>query len=214
MCYGESLLPLSSLVTDFSRRTGKTDVEEAESDCRNVVHSGALCCLSCLAGFNYDLLVRLSHSGNALPLVDGRAKDNTGSRRGSRAALRTAVLVVGGGVVGSSAIVFLSRPPYCARISQGNAGNLRIASACESGGIGRRTRLRIWRGNPWGFKSPLSHQQVRADSQSRPFSVCPPSFPKVSSWVSRATYRSMRPFCGQRLETVSPEGARSIPHRT
>src|SRR5579862_7033065 len=158
MCYGESLLPLSSLVTDFSRRTGKTDVEEAESDCRNVVHSGALCCLSCLAGFNYDLLVRLSHSGNALPLVDGRAKDNTGSRRGSRAALRTAVLVVGGGVVGSSAIVFLSRPPYCARISQGNAGNLRIASACESGGIGRRTRLRIWRGNPWGFESPLSHQ--------------------------------------------------------
>ncbi len=29
---------------------------------------------------------------------------------------------------------------------------------CESGEIGRRTRLRIWRGNPWGFKSPLSHQ--------------------------------------------------------
>src|SRR5208337_1219095 len=29
---------------------------------------------------------------------------------------------------------------------------------CESGGIGRRTRLRIWRGNPWGFESPLSHQ--------------------------------------------------------
>ena len=28
---------------------------------------------------------------------------------------------------------------------------------CESGEIGRRTRLRIWRGNPWGFKSPLSH---------------------------------------------------------
>src|SRR5271157_5357321 len=30
---------------------------------------------------------------------------------------------------------------------------------CESGGIGRRTRLRIWRGNPWGFESPLSHQR-------------------------------------------------------
>jgi Protein of unknown function (DUF3467) len=30
-------------------------------------------------------------------------------------------------------------------------------TACESGGIGRRTRLRIWRGNSWGFKSPLSH---------------------------------------------------------
>ena len=24
-------------------------------------------------------------------------------------------------------------------------------------GIGRRTRLRIWRKNPWGFESPLSH---------------------------------------------------------
>src|SRR5271165_1825893 len=31
---------------------------------------------------------------------------------------------------------------------------------CESGGIGRRTRLRIWRGNPWGFESPLSHHYV------------------------------------------------------
>src|SRR5208282_4193613 len=33
---------------------------------------------------------------------------------------------------------------------------------CESGGIGRRTRLRIWRGNPWGFESPLSHQIIEA----------------------------------------------------
>src|SRR5581483_9134917 len=35
-----------------------------------------------------------------------------------------------------------------------------IIETCESGGIGRRTRLRIWRGNPWGFESPLSHQLV------------------------------------------------------
>ena len=28
----------------------------------------------------------------------------------------------------------------------------------ESGGIGRRTRFRLWRCTPWGFKSPLSHQ--------------------------------------------------------
>src|SRR6185436_17539735 len=27
----------------------------------------------------------------------------------------------------------------------------------ESGGIGRRTSLRSWRGTPWGFESPLSH---------------------------------------------------------
>jgi hypothetical protein len=31
----------------------------------------------------------------------------------------------------------------------------------ESGGIGRRTGLRIRRGNLWGFKSPLSHHQHR-----------------------------------------------------
>ena len=48
---------------------------------------------------------------------------------------------------------------------------------CESGGIGRRTRLRIWRVKPWGFESPLSHQitadldesiasNVKADSQA------------------------------------------------
>src|SRR5271169_3914318 len=33
-----------------------------------------------------------------------------------------------------------------------------VAAQCESGGIGRRTRLRIWRVKPWGFESPLSHQ--------------------------------------------------------
>src|ERR1700723_2822783 len=38
------------------------------------------------------------------------------------------------------------------------AGECSEPTKCESGGIGRRTRLRIWRGNPWGFESPLSHQ--------------------------------------------------------
>jgi hypothetical protein len=33
-----------------------------------------------------------------------------------------------------------------------------VMDDCESGGIGRRTRLRIWRVKPWGFESPLSHQ--------------------------------------------------------
>src|ERR1035441_6764716 len=36
-----------------------------------------------------------------------------------------------------------------------------VSCSCESGGLGRRTRLRIWRGNPWGFESPLSHQKTR-----------------------------------------------------
>ncbi len=34
----------------------------------------------------------------------------------------------------------------------------------ESGGIGRRTRLRIWRVKPWGFESPLSHQSLKGRS--------------------------------------------------
>src|SRR6202048_373901 len=38
------------------------------------------------------------------------------------------------------------------------------AAPSESGEIGRRTRLRIWRSNPWGFKSPLSHQPPLAPS--------------------------------------------------
>src|SRR5262245_48470583 len=29
----------------------------------------------------------------------------------------------------------------------------------ESGGIGRRARLRIWYRKVWGFESPLSHQK-------------------------------------------------------
>jgi hypothetical protein len=37
-----------------------------------------------------------------------------------------------------------------------NTSNL----TCESGGIGRRTRLRIWRRKAWGFESPLSHQLI------------------------------------------------------
>ena len=32
-------------------------------------------------------------------------------------------------------------------------------SSCESGGIGRRARLRIWYRKVWGFESPLSHQK-------------------------------------------------------
>jgi|SRR5580700_7040694 hypothetical protein len=43
------------------------------------------------------------------------------------------------------------------------------AAKCESGGIGRRTRLRIWRVKPWGFESPLSHhvfQNPRSSDRS------------------------------------------------
>jgi hypothetical protein len=50
---------------------------------------------------------------------------------------------------------------YCNRSRQTIPWNL-----CESGGIGRRTRLRIWRGNPWGFESPLSHQRSQRSFDS------------------------------------------------
>jgi hypothetical protein len=45
------------------------------------------------------------------------------------------------------------------RLQYGCRRPYRLDWKCESGGIGRRTRLRIWRGNPWGFESPLSHQE-------------------------------------------------------
>jgi hypothetical protein len=34
---------------------------------------------------------------------------------------------------------------------------------CESGGTGRRARLRIWSRKGWGFESPLSHQTGRGN---------------------------------------------------
>ena len=42
---------------------------------------------------------------------------------------------------------FLETSPFEARL---------VSPGCESGGIGRRTRLRIWRGNPWGFEPPFA----------------------------------------------------------
>ena len=47
----------------------------------------------------------------------------------------------------------------------------------ESGGIGRRTRLRIWRVKPWGFESPLSHQQLAAHRVFARSPLCPILYP-------------------------------------
>ncbi len=41
-----------------------------------------------------------------------------------------------------------------------------IMDASESGGIGRRARLRIWSRKGWGFESPLSHQQLSKDKNA------------------------------------------------
>lgn len=38
---------------------------------------------------------------------------------------------------------------------------------CESGGIGRRTRFRIWRRKAWGFEPPLSHHKSFFSSPCR-----------------------------------------------
>jgi hypothetical protein len=53
---------------------------------------------------------------------------------------------------------------HCIRCPGFASGNFFGRNMCESGGIGRRTRLRIWRGNPWGFESPLSHQSPHRSS--------------------------------------------------
>jgi len=44
-----------------------------------------------------------------------------------------------------------------------------MGAMCESGEIGRRTRFRSWRGNPWGFESPLSHHNLLVDRGSLRF---------------------------------------------
>ena len=55
----------------------------------------------------------------------------------------------------------------------------------ESGGIGRRTRLRIWRVKPWGFESPLSHQFILAVVGSRANRLSPDRA-LVHGFLSRA----------------------------
>jgi hypothetical protein len=44
---------------------------------------------------------------------------------------------------------------------------LLLVISSESGGIGRRARLRIWYRKVWGFESPLSHQKIIAKSGGR-----------------------------------------------
>ena len=61
---------------------------------------------------------------------------------------------------------------------------------CEDGGTGRRARFRIWWGDPWGFKSPSSHQATggdgaigRGDSSRR---TSPPMLPIAPSPFRRS----------------------------
>jgi hypothetical protein len=67
----------------------------------------------------------------------------------------------------------------CEKYPMKRPAKIARSSLCESGGIGRRTRLRIWRVKPWGFKSPLSHQLLRADLKSALFSLCPILCPPI-----------------------------------
>ena len=64
---------------------------------------------------------------------------------------------------------------------------------CESGEIGRRTRLRIWRRNPWGFKSPLSHHLFNQTQRSpgKRFMSQPnqPSDPPALKLIHTENYR-------------------------
>ena len=82
---------------------------------------------------------------------------------------------------------------------------------CESGGIGRRTRLRIWRVKPWGFESPLSHQLLlRAQpSQYQPLCpvLCPPGLSLAKSTQSYQR-EGKRTFNHIRLGMDVPPGDR------
>ena len=63
-----------------------------------------------------------------------------------------------------------------------------VDSVSESGEIGRRTRLRIWRSNPWGFKSPLSHQGLQLKNMSQPKSTSDPKVVTHDSENFRENY--------------------------
>jgi hypothetical protein len=60
---------------------------------------------------------------------------------------------------------------------------------CESGGIGRRTRLRIWRVKPWGFESPLSHQSLQFVHLTSLVALCL----RASAVVDRTKQKGSRP---------------------
>jgi hypothetical protein len=87
-----------------------------------------------------------------------------------------------------------------------------IIAICESGGIGRRTRLRIWRGNPWGFESPLSHQQLAVLPNFRCFGLCPilclPEWIPLfrPDWIPPSSKRSL----GQQREEQTPALSRPL----
>ena len=51
-----------------------------------------------------------------------------------------------------------SSPPFRTNNPSSRCATLGISAA---GSDARKTpQLRIWRGNPWGFESPLSHQRL------------------------------------------------------
>src|SRR5215468_10788946 len=81
----------------------------------------------------------------------------------------------------------------------------------ESGGIGRRTRLRIWRGNPWGFESPLSHQELPSSSLPRSLLECPPKV-RHSLWAHFAGKEtaSGKETSGAVSQGISPNGSGAL----
>ena len=89
----------------------------------------------------------MDRSGDADVLVSAHVPTRTGNQWGS---------------FGSPVCFLRERRRRTATIDDSQSGFPgRVSTACESGGIGRRTRLRIWRVKPWGFESPLSHHTYR-----------------------------------------------------
>ena len=91
----------------------------------------------------------------------------------------------------------------------------------ESGGIGRRARLRIWSRKGWGFESPLSHQRSGRNkarptlrrSRERPLTVMLSPF--ASLRVNSAKHLALLFFGGkvqsEILRAVYPERAERDP---
>src|SRR6267142_2825776 len=87
------------------------------------------------------------------------------------------------------------KPDSCPNICVYNKTCHRVRLAdpvllCESGGIGRRTRLRIWRRKAWGFESPLSHQL--SSSKTKPENAEEAEAAEVFGGLAAAPARKLR----------------------
>ncbi len=92
------------------------------------------------------------------------------------------------GLVDAAVGRLVGREPHPAVAPQQRV-NVSLVSQRESGEIGRRTRLRIWRSNPWGFKSPLSHHLSLNSPERARMSQIKPNPEPTLKLANTETYR-------------------------